>query len=225
MRGQIVEARGSVAFFENQLEQHGHPGACHRHDPRARRRERRVRHHQLRRRTRRQRLRRLPGEPQRSASRARHQPERFRQARTQQKGIVTTDAYPDRKYEGVIDEISPEANRQKATVQVKVKIQNPDDYLRPEMNSSVAFVGRDEGTLRRKPVAFSIYRHRAVKDNAVFVVSDGKALQARRQNRRQHDPGPPRRRRTLRRGRDRPQPALRLERRRQSTSQAGVTHV
>jgi len=31
-----------------------------------------------------------------------------------QKGIVTTDAYPDRKYEGVITEISPEANRQKA---------------------------------------------------------------------------------------------------------------
>ena len=57
-----------------------------------------------------------------------------------QKGIVTTDAYPDRKYQGVINEISPEANRQKATVQVKVKVTNPDDYLRPEMNASVAFI-------------------------------------------------------------------------------------
>src|SRR4029077_8531773 len=30
---------------------------------------------------------------------------------------IVTDAYPDRKYQGVVDLISPEANRQKATVQ------------------------------------------------------------------------------------------------------------
>ncbi len=30
-----------------------------------------------------------------------------------QKGMVTVDAYPDRKYDGVIAEISPEANRAK----------------------------------------------------------------------------------------------------------------
>ena len=48
-----------------------------------------------------------------------------------QNGIITTDAFPDRKYDGFIQEISPEANRQKATVQVKVKVAHPDDYLRP----------------------------------------------------------------------------------------------
>ena len=57
-----------------------------------------------------------------------------------QEGIVGVDAYPDRKYKGVIAEISPEANRQKATVQVKVQIQNPDQYLRPEMNATVQFL-------------------------------------------------------------------------------------
>ncbi len=57
-----------------------------------------------------------------------------------QKAIVTVDAFPDRKYRGVIAEISPEANRQKATVQVKVQIQDPDEYLRPEMNSTVKFI-------------------------------------------------------------------------------------
>ncbi len=41
-----------------------------------------------------------------------------------QKGVVITDAFPDRRYDGVIDEVSPEANRQKATVQGKVKIRN-----------------------------------------------------------------------------------------------------
>ena len=60
-----------------------------------------------------------------------------------QKGTVSVDAFPDRKYEGVIAEISPEANRQKATVQVKVQISNPDEFLRPEMNASVRFLPRD----------------------------------------------------------------------------------
>src|SRR5579862_6123775 len=64
-----------------------------------------------------------------------------------QKGIVTTDAYPDKQYNGVIAQISPEANRQKATVQVKVQVQNPDKYpdvqLRPEMNATVKFLAND----------------------------------------------------------------------------------
>lgn len=57
-----------------------------------------------------------------------------------QKAIVTVDAFPDLKYNGVIAEISPEANRQKATVEVKVQIQNPDSHLRPEMNTTVKFL-------------------------------------------------------------------------------------
>ena len=57
---------------------------------------------------------------------------------------MTTDAYPDKEYDGVIAQISPEANRQKATVQVKVQVLNPDKYpdmqLRPEMNATVKFL-------------------------------------------------------------------------------------
>jgi len=68
-----------------------------------------------------------------------------------QRGTVSVDAFPDRKYEGVIAEISPEANRQKATVQVKVQIQNPDEFLRPEMNASVRFLPR-EGEARTSGV-------------------------------------------------------------------------
>src|SRR5438874_1956043 len=56
-----------------------------------------------------------------------------------QKGTITTDAYPDRKYQGTIEEVSPEADRAKATVQVKVRVLNPDEYLRPDMNATVAF--------------------------------------------------------------------------------------
>src|SRR5579863_2374864 len=61
-----------------------------------------------------------------------------------QKGIVTTDAYPDKQYNGEIAQISPEANRQKATVQVKVQVLNPDEYLRPEMNATVKFLADEQ---------------------------------------------------------------------------------
>jgi HlyD family secretion protein len=93
-----------------------------------------------------------------------------------QRGIVTTDAFPDRKYEGVIDEISPEANRQKATVQVKVKVLNPDDYLRPEMNSSVAFITESKtgSAAPAKPVVY--VPSSAVRNNAVFVFAGDKAV-------------------------------------------------
>ncbi|MGI8990773.1 MAG: efflux RND transporter periplasmic adaptor subunit [Bryobacteraceae bacterium] len=100
----------------------------------------------------------------------------FAKLHPHQRGVVTTDAFPDRKYDGEIYEMSPEANRQKATVQVKVKILNPDDYLRPEMNSSVAFLA-DE-----KPAAAGIAKPviaipaSAVRNDAVFVVLGGKAV-------------------------------------------------
>lgn len=94
-----------------------------------------------------------------------------------QPGIVTTDAYPDRKYKGVIQEISPEANRQKATVQVKVKVLNPDGYLRPEMNATVAFVSDEKTAGSDRPAkALITVPASAVKGNSVYVVVDGKAV-------------------------------------------------
>ena len=101
----------------------------------------------------------------------------FAKLDSKQPGIVTTDAYPDRRYEGVIREISPEANRQKATVQVKVKILKPDGYLRPEMNASVAFYSpQKEGASAAAPKPMVTVPAAAVRDNAVFIVVGGKAL-------------------------------------------------
>jgi len=93
-----------------------------------------------------------------------------------QPGIVTTDAYPDRKYQGVIREISPEANRQKATVQVKVKVIDPDDYLRPEMNASVAFYSTEKAGDRTESKPVVIVPASTVRDNSVFVVLNGRAV-------------------------------------------------
>jgi HlyD family secretion protein len=98
-----------------------------------------------------------------------------------QKAVVTVDAYPDRKYDGAIAEISPEANRQKATVQVKVQILNPDEYLRPEMNSTVKFLASDE---KSKPASSApsgvLLPTNAIRDRdgqkVVFIAFGGKAL-------------------------------------------------
>jgi HlyD family secretion protein len=102
----------------------------------------------------------------------------FAKLDARQKGIVTTDAYPDRKYEGLIEEMSPEANRQKATVQVKVKVLNPDEYLRPEMNASVAFLAKEQPRTEnagvQKPVI--VVPASAIRDNSVFIVADGRAV-------------------------------------------------
>ena len=97
-----------------------------------------------------------------------------------QKGIVTVDAFPDRKYEGVIQEISPEANRQKATVQVKVQILNPDSYLRPEMNATVKFLAEEtQKTASSQPTGVFLPTA-AVHDQdgkkVVFIAFNGKAL-------------------------------------------------
>jgi len=93
-----------------------------------------------------------------------------------QPGIVTTDAYPDRKYQGVIREISPEANRQKATVQVKVRVINPDDFLRPEMNASVAFYSTEKSGSQAEAKPIVTVPPSTVRDNGVFVVLNGRAV-------------------------------------------------
>ena len=102
----------------------------------------------------------------------------FAKLHSGQHGTVTTDAYPDLKYDGYIKEISPEANRQKATVQIKVKVLRPDEHLRPEMNASVAFLSEQkpvrESAAPARPVV--IVPASAVRDGAVFVLLDGKVV-------------------------------------------------
>lgn len=104
----------------------------------------------------------------------------FAKLRMGTRGTITTDAYPDKKYDGVIDEISPEANRQKATVQVKVKVKNPDDFLRPDMNASVAFLADEKpantasNDAQQKPVIY--LPATAIRDGAVFLVVDGSVV-------------------------------------------------
>jgi HlyD family secretion protein len=105
----------------------------------------------------------------------------FAKLGSKQKAEVSVDAFPDRKYKGEIAEISPEANRQKATVQVKVQIQNPDDYLRPEMNSTVRFLADESSRAAASSQRLGVFVPSiAIRDREgkkiVFIAFKGKAL-------------------------------------------------
>ncbi|MGB9233354.1 MAG: efflux RND transporter periplasmic adaptor subunit [Terriglobales bacterium] len=98
-----------------------------------------------------------------------------------QEGIVTLDAFRDRSYKGEIAEMSPEANRQKATVQVKVQILQPDSYLRPEMNATVQFkapANREDKANAKQAFVFVPTAALRDKDGSkfVFIAFNGKAV-------------------------------------------------
>lgn len=52
---------------------------------------------------------------------------------------VFLDAYPDRRYPAKVDRVWPVADRQKATVEVRMKLLERDDKLRPDMGVRVVF--------------------------------------------------------------------------------------
>ncbi len=92
---------------------------------------------------------------------------------------VVLDAYPDRPYRGTLAEMAPEANRQKATLQVKVKVRDPDGLIRPEMNARVTF---EEPPRRGGPPRVFVPKESvagAAEGPVVFLVREGKAVRRR----------------------------------------------
>jgi HlyD family secretion protein len=88
-----------------------------------------------------------------------------------QKAEIIPEAYPNLKYGGFIEEIAPEANRAKSTIQVKVKVENPDQQLRPEMNARVNFLAADSGNKSNSSSGRILVPKQAVVrvDNGAFV--------------------------------------------------------
>ena len=71
--------------------------------------------------------------------------------RSEQPARITLDAYPDTGFRGVVRQVVPTADRQRATVQVKVTIQDRDPRILPEMGARVDFLESD--TLPANPEA------------------------------------------------------------------------
>lgn len=68
-----------------------------------------------------------------------------------QRAEIALDAYPETKYEGVIQTIVPTADRAKATVMTKIRFLNRDDRVLPEMSAKVAFLSEPQADQGNKP--------------------------------------------------------------------------
>jgi HlyD family secretion protein len=93
-----------------------------------------------------------------------------------QECTVSPDSYPDRKYKAKVREIAPEANRQKATIQVKVAISDPDEYLRPETNAKVNFLEEGKEGNDSQATRILVPKSAVVSGPAVFLLKNGKAV-------------------------------------------------
>jgi HlyD family secretion protein len=95
----------------------------------------------------------------------------FARLKMDQRAEIIPEAFPNLKYTGYIAEIAPEANRAKATVQVKVKVENPDEQLRPEMNARVNFLAEPKSGGSTQSASRALVPKEAVvlKDGSAFV--------------------------------------------------------
>ena len=95
----------------------------------------------------------------------------FARLKMSQRAEIIPEAYPNLRFSGFIEEIAPEANRAKSTVQVKVKVENPNEQLRPEMNARVNFLSDKAAAVESKSVARVLVPKVAVvkQDNSAFV--------------------------------------------------------
>ena len=99
--------------------------------------------------------------------------------RGEQPARIILDAYPDTIYQGSVRQIVPTADRQRATVLVKVTILDADSQILPEMGARVDFLTEtssgDGDTESRVFVPASAVSNEA-GEAIVWVVRDGRAF-------------------------------------------------
>lgn len=83
---------------------------------------------------------------------------------------VSVDAFPGKKWRGVLRQIIPTADRAKAIVKVKVKILDPGDRLLPEMSSTVSFLQAERSDAELREPARIWLPPAAVANGRVAVV-------------------------------------------------------
>ncbi len=102
------------------------------------------------------------------------------QIRGNQGARITLDAYPDTSFSGRVRQVVPTADRQKATVQVKVAILDHDPRILPEMGAKVLFVNDPEHTATASaPRRVMVPAAAVVQDGSgarVWVVENGKLV-------------------------------------------------
>lgn len=75
--------------------------------------------------------------------------------RVGQAAEIALDAYPEKKYEGVVQTVVPTADRAKATVLTKIRFLNLDDRVLPEMSAKVAFLSEPQAAQGEAPITMA----------------------------------------------------------------------
>jgi HlyD family secretion protein len=91
---------------------------------------------------------------------------------------VTPDAYPEARYDARVVKLYPQVNRQKGTLRVEVKIEDPDQRLLPDMSARITFLASAPGKKPDGPPQVSIADGAIrVEEGEAFVwsVEDGRA--------------------------------------------------
>ncbi len=98
---------------------------------------------------------------------------------------ITLDAYPNDRYPGRARQIVPTADRQKATVQIKVSFDSLDARVLPEMGAKVTFLADPEPTGNASgqavPSSVVLVPRSAVRERegraVIYVVEGGRAVE------------------------------------------------
>jgi RND family efflux transporter MFP subunit len=102
------------------------------------------------------------------------------QIRGAQPARITLDAYPDTSFAGRVRQVVPTADRQKATVQVKVSILDRDPRILPEMGAKVIFVRGGDGALAlsttRRVMVPAAALVRGASAMSVWIVENGRVV-------------------------------------------------
>jgi RND family efflux transporter MFP subunit len=92
-----------------------------------------------------------------------------------QEVTAVLDAYPDWKIPCRVRTIIPTADRQKATVEVRIAFDKLDPRILPDMGVKVTFLGEEEKQAKRAPEGVMVPRNAVREDsgqNIVFLVKD-----------------------------------------------------
>jgi multidrug efflux pump subunit AcrA (membrane-fusion protein) len=86
------------------------------------------------------------------------------------------DAYPDRELGGYVRTVIPTADRQKATVKVRITFDKIEDFILPDMGIKVTFLGEEEKKKPGGPLPVAIVPQDAVRNDGgqkiVFLLKD-----------------------------------------------------
>jgi RND family efflux transporter MFP subunit len=99
----------------------------------------------------------------------------------QQRVKATLDAYPDRALDAKVRTVIPTADRQKATVKVRITFDKLEDFILPDMGVKVAFLEDEQEKTKnteKGPQAVAFIPKNAVRSDSnspfVLLVHDGK---------------------------------------------------